>query len=81
MSPDYTRQMSRGNEPGARLEAEERLLLLTTEIEQLRSLGSDDHVRAALGLKIDEASQLVERLGLLDHGGSYWMAVLRDRVR
>jgi hypothetical protein len=73
--------MSGGHDPGTRLEAEARLLLLTTEIEQLRSLGSDDHVRAALGLKMDEAAQLIERLGLVDDGVSYWTAVLRDRVR
>ena len=53
------------------------MLLLTTEIEQLRSLGSDDHVRAAVGLKIDEAAKLIERVGLLDDGASYWTAVLR----
>jgi hypothetical protein len=69
--------MPAGNEPGARLESEARLLLLTAEIERLRSLGPDDHVRAALGLKIDEAAQLMERIGLLDDGVPYWTAFLR----
>ena len=69
--------MSGGNDPGARLESEGRLLLLTAEIERLRSLGPDDHVRAALGLKIDEAAQLMERIGLLDDGVPYWTAFLR----
>ena len=69
--------MSGGNDPGARLESEARLLLLTAEIERLQSLGPDDHVRAALGLKIDEAARLMERIGLLDDGVPYWTARLR----
>ena len=69
--------MSGGNDPGARLESEARLLLLTTEIERLRLLGNADYVRAALGLKIDEAAQLMERIGLLDDGIPYWEPRLR----
>ena len=68
--------MSGGNDPGARLASEGRLLLLTAEIEELRSLGPDDHVRAAIGLKIDEAAQLMERIGLLHDGVPYWTAFL-----
>ena len=69
--------MSGGNDPGARLESEARLLLLTAEIERLRSLGPEDCVRAALCLKIDEAAQLIERIGLLDDGVHYWELQLR----
>ena len=69
--------MSCGNDPGARLASQRRLHLLTTEIERLRSLGPDDHVRAALGLKIDEAAQLMERIGLLDDGVPCWELHLR----
>ena len=45
--------MSTSREPAARLEAEARLLQLTDEIDQLR---------IDLGLKIDEATELMERL-------------------
>ena len=73
--------MPAGNEPGARPESEARLLSLTAEIERLRSLGPDDQIRAALGLKLDEAAQLIERIGLLDDGVSCWTAFISNGVR
>jgi hypothetical protein len=53
------------SEPGTRLELEARFVLLSAEIQQLRLLGSDDPRRDALGPKIDEAAELLERIGEL----------------
>ena len=58
--------MTTGNEPQARLNLNARLLLLTDEIERLRLLDPDDQRREALGPKIDEAAELLERIGLLN---------------
>jgi hypothetical protein len=58
--------MPTAKELGTRLKVKARFLSLTAEIERLRSLGPDNPLREALGPKIDEAAELLERIALLD---------------